>query len=586
MRPTALRVSRSASGRGSDAASRAVLVVVLGLLILLVGLPVQGVFAWALSEEGRAVLGSFFTSSVRQTLLTNTITLGLSVAALGTAAAFVLAYGQARIRFPGRRLVHLLCLVPIISPPFAVAAATIQLFGRRGIISWGIFGERTDLVYGLPGLTFVLALSCLPPAYLNLLGMLRGLDPAQEEAASSLGASRWRVFRTVTLPLLIPGFGGAFLLLFVEAISDLSNPLVLGGDFHVLASRAYLAITGEFNLARGAAFALVLMLPAVLVFAVQRYWASRGSHISITGRPSGGPQRERSPLVVVPALVVVYGTAGTILLLYGTIIAGAFLGQLGTVGSALAALRTGEPWGEAVAQIEPTVEHMAYVLSGAGNEAIFDTVRLALIATPIAGVSGMLTAWLVVTRLRIGAGLLDFFGMMGIAVPGTVIGIGYVIAYSTPTSLFGVPVLPQLVFGSAVFGGAAGIVMAYASGSSPAGQRAGISALSQIDPALEEASASLGARTGETLRRITLPLIRPALLTGLMYAFAQAMTSVSAVIFLQTSQISILTLQIYTETERARYGNAFAFCVVLMGIVLTAMLLIHLVTRRMQGVRT
>lgn len=568
-----------------DPVSRVLLVITLAALVLTVGMPVYGVLTYALSAEGLDVLTSFFTSPARRTIFTNTMLLGVMVGLVGTAVAFVLAYAQARMRFPGQRLVHILTLVPIISPPFAVAAATIQLLGRRGIITWGVFGERTDFIYGLTGLTLVLSLSYLPLAYLNLLGMLRALDPAHEEAASSLGASKWRIFRTVTLPLMVPGFGGAFLLLFVEAISDLSNPLVLGGDFHVLASRAYLAITGEFNLARGAAFAMVLMLPAVLVFAIQRYWASRGSHISVTGKPSGAPVRERHPAVVVPALAVTYSVAGAVVLLYGTIVAGAFVQQLGGFGSFFAGLRTGDGFAEAASNIELTTSHMEFVLTGAGNQAVWDTVRLALVATPIAGLLGMMIAWLVVTRLRLTSGWLDFFGMLGIAVPGTVIGVGYVIAYSTPITLFGVPLLPQLVFGSAFLGGAAGIVMALTTGSTAAGQRTGIAALRQIDPSLEEASLSLGVDSAGTFRRITLPLIRPAFMTGLMYAFAQAMTSVSAIIFLQTSQISLLTVSIYTETERARYGNAFALCVMLMGIVLAAMLVIHLATSRMRSVR-
>lgn len=559
--------------------TRLLLGVVVLILGLLVGIPVASVLSQALSPGGRDVLVWFSTSPAGHTIFTNTVVLGLTVGAVGTSVAFILAYAQARMKFPGQRIIHILTMVPIISPPFAVAAATIHLFGRRGIISWGIFGERSDAIYGLPGLTFVLALSYLPLAYINLLGMLRSLDPAHEEAASSLGASKFRVFRTVTLPMLVPGFGGAFLLLFVEAISDLSNPLVLGGDYHVLASRAFLAISGGgADFTRGAVYALILMVPAVLVFAVQRYWAGRGAVVSITGKPSGTHRRERTPAVVVPVLTVVYAVAGTILMLYGTIVVGAFVPGLGQFGSMFAALRTGEDFSQAAADVEFTAESIRYVLTGAGQDAVFDTVRLAIIATPLAGLLGMIIAWLVVTRIRRGAALLDFAGMLGLAIPGTVLGIGYVLAYSSPTTIAGVPVLPQLVFGSAFLGGAAAIVMAYASGSSPAGQRSGIAALRQLDPTLEEASQSLGVSTAGTFRKITLPLIRPAFMVGLMYAFAQAMTSVSAIIFLQTAEINILTFQIYTEIERARYTNAFAFCVVLMVIVLTAMLIIHLLT--------
>jgi len=141
----------------------------------------------------------------------------------------MLAYVQARVAFRGKRLFHLVCLVPIVSPPFAVATASITLFGRNGLISKQLLGQQWN-IYGLSGLTLVLTLSFFPVAYMNLLGMFRSLDPTMEEAASSLGASRWTIFRTVTLPMMIPGIAASFLLLFVEAIADLANPLVIGGD--------------------------------------------------------------------------------------------------------------------------------------------------------------------------------------------------------------------------------------------------------------------------------------------------------------------------------------------------------------------
>src|SRR5690606_38628160 len=124
----------------------------------------------------------------------------------------------------------------------------------------------------LPGLTIVLSLSFFPAAYMNMLGLLKSLDPSLDEAAASIGANKWRVFRTVTVPMLLPGLLSSFLLLFVEAIADLANPLVIGGDFTVLSSRAYIAITGEYNVGAGAAYSLILLLPGLIVFLIQRYW--------------------------------------------------------------------------------------------------------------------------------------------------------------------------------------------------------------------------------------------------------------------------------------------------------------------------
>lgn len=398
---------------------------------------------------------------------------------------------------------------------------------------------------------------------MNLLGMLKALDPAHEEAATSLGASKFAVLRSITLPMLVPGFAGGFLLLFVETISDLSNPLVLGGDYQVLASRAYLAIIGEYNLPGGAAYSVVLLAPALVMFLLQRYWSERASTVSVTGKPTGRHTEITTWWAKGPALVVGYTVGLVVILIYGAILVGGFVRILGVNNTF-------------------TLSNYRYIFTGIGNDAIIDTTLLAVIATPIAGVLGMIIAWLVVTRVRRGAGVLDFLGMLGLAVPGTVIGIGFAIQYNSPVTVLGVPLLPALAGGGAVMGGAIAIVMVYVAGSSPAGQRTGIASLRQIDPSLEEASISLGESTAGTFRRITLPLVRPAFLAGLTYAFARAMTSVSAVIFLTTPSNRILTSQIYAEVDRGRFGNAFAFCTILILIVLIAMAIINLLTKRME----
>lgn len=221
---------------------------------------------------------------------------------------------------PGKRILHVIALMPIVSPPFAIATATVVLYGRRGVISNGVFGVEYD-IYGLDGLVFVLSLSLFPVAYLGLLGMLRGLDPALEEAAMNMGASRWRILRTLILPLVAPGLVAPFLLLFVEAIADLANPLVLGGDYTVLASRAYLAVTGEYDITGAAVYCVILLVPSLAMYFGQRRWMSRKVRTTITGRPSGSVHLitgwTRWPFYGLALLA-----AAVILSLYGTVIVG------------------------------------------------------------------------------------------------------------------------------------------------------------------------------------------------------------------------------------------------------------------------
>jgi len=527
------------------------LAIAIGFVLVAIIWPIASMVSVSLTGEAFAVFERYLTPPQGQILI-NTVILGIVVATIGTLIGFLFAYVQVRVPLPRylKRFMHLMALLPVVSPPFALALAAIILFGRSGLITRDLLGIPFN-IYGLPGLTLVMSLSFFPVAYISLSGLLRALDPALDEAATNLGASRWRTFRTVTLPLLIPGLASSFLLLFVEALADLGNPIVLGGNFQVLASRLYLAIIGQYDLLAGAVLGILLLVPSLIVYFVHRYYAERASVISVTGKPSGRPaeltHRPTAIVLAVAALLV----SLLVLLMYATILFGAFTNLVG-VDNTL------------------TLKNFAFVLFGYGVEAVTDTVLLAGIATPIAGLIGVIIAFLVVRGRFFGRGALDFGTMLGLAVPGTVFGIGYLLAFNTPTEVGGVTIFPKLTGGAGVLGGAVAIVLVYIVRSAPGGLRSGAAALQQIDPTIEEASVSLGADQSTTFRRVVLPLIRPAFLTGLIYSFARSMTAISAVIFLTTPSTRIMTQQILNETNAARFGNAFAYCVILIVIVCAA----------------
>lgn len=550
------------SGAKYDIFTKIALVLVVLIIGFLILLPLANILVYSTQPSGSAILKNSWSDIVTRDIIWNTVKLGLSVAFLGTLLGFIMAYTQARVEFRGKKVLHIINLIPIISPPFAFATAVIVLFGRSGIITRGVFDWRPTL-YGYTGLVLVLTLSFFPIAYMNLLGMLRSLDPALDEAGSSLGANKWRVFRTVTVPLLIPGFAGSFLLLFIETIADLANPLIIGGNYTVLASRAYMAINGDYDISLAAGYSTLLLLPALLVFLIQRYWAQKRSVVSVTGKPSGRPTMVTSKPAKFFLLSVTGLLTSLVILVYLTVVFGAFTKIIGVNN-------------------EFTLDNFRYLLSGFANGAIKTTATLALIATPLAGIFGMIIAWLVIRKVRRGAEALDFLGMLGIAVPGTVIGIGYAITYNDPVKIGDFTVFPQVGGGGALLGGAIAIVMVYIIRSSPAGQRSGISQLQQIDPAIEEASASLGASGGKTFRLVTLPLISGAFLSGLMYAFAHSMTTLSPIIFLVTPDTSILTQKILAEADQGRYGNVFALCCILIVLIMIIGGLINLLVRKTQ----
>ncbi len=550
------------SGAKYDIFTKIALVLVVLIIGFLILLTLANILVYSTQPSGSSILKNSWSDIVTRDIIWNTVKLGLSVAFLGTLLGFIMAYTQARVEFRGKKILHIINLIPIISPPFAFATAVIVLFGRSGIITRGLFDWRPTL-YGYPGLVLVLTLSFFPIAYMNLLGMLRSLDPALDEAGSSLGASKWKVFKTVTLPLLIPGFAGSFLLLFIEAIADLANPIIIGGNYTVLASRAYMAINGDYDISLAAGYSTLLLLPALLVFLIQRYWAQKRSVVSVTGKPSGRPTMVTSKPAKFLLLSVTGLLTSLVILVYLTVVFGAFVKIIGVNN-------------------EFTLDNFRYLLGGFANGAIKTTATLAFIATPLAGIFGMVIAWLVIRKVRRGAEALDFLGMLGIAVPGTVIGIGYAITYNDPVKIGDFTIFPQVGGGGAILGGAIAIVMVYIIRSSPAGQRSGISQLQQIDPAIEEASASLGAAGGKTFRLITLPLISGAYLSGLMYAFAHSMTTLSPIIFLVTPDTSILTQKILAEADQGRYGNVFALCCILIVLIMIIGGLINLFVRKTQ----
>jgi len=557
----------------NDPLTTIVLVIATLFVFITIILPIAAMIGESTSPQGLPLFTKYLSEPAYQTIIGNTVVMGLLVALIGTAVGFLFAYVQVKVKVPFKRLMHIVALIPVISPPFALATAIIVLFGRNGMISRGVFGVRYD-IYGLDGLTLVLSLSLFTIAYLNLKGMMQALDPALDEAATNLGADKWRIFRTVTVPMLIPGIAGSFLLLFVEAIADLGNPLVLGGNYEVLAGRVYVSITGMFDTTAGAVFSVILLVPAITVFVVQRYWISRASVVSVTGKPTGTPQLITHPLVRWPLFALVMAIVALILIIYLTIFMGAFVKIVGVDNTF-------------------TMDNFIGVITGYGSKAMTDTTLLSTIATPAAGLIGIVMAFLIARKKFPGRGLLDFATMLGIAVPGTVFGIGYLLVFNNPIVLtlpaigdnapIALTLIPKLTGSRAIFGGALAIVIIYIIRSVPAALRSGVAFLSQIDPAIEEASVSLGADSGRTFRKITLPLVRPAFLSGLIYAFARSMTTISAIIFLTTPETRIMTQQILNEVENGRYGRASAYCVILIGIVLIAIGILYVTVGSTSG---
>jgi iron(III) transport system permease protein len=467
----------------------------------------------------------------------NSLLMGLLTASLGSLVGFIFAFTVTRTSIPFKKFFNLIAIIPIISPPFIGALAIIMLFGNNGFISSHILGLVNTQIYGIKGLLFAQIVTFFPVAYINLKGVLESISPTLEDAAMDLGGSRFKVFTKVTLPLAVPGLASSMLVLFIETLADFGNPLILAGSrFPILSVQAYLEITGMYNLPKGAALALLLLIPSLTAFFLQKYWVSKKQYVTITGKPTTSSIKLVSPAVKWILFGIISIFAFIIIMIYATIVWGAFANVWGSDNT----------W---------TLRHFAYVF-GVGFEAVKDTVIIAGLATPASGILGMVIAFLVVRKHFPGKHFIEVSSLLSFAVPGTVIGIGYILAFNDyPFLLTGTLAILLLNF-----------IFRYV----PVGIQSGVAVLRQIDPSIEEAAVDLGADSKSTFRKITLPMMVPAFFSSLIYSFVRAMTAISAAIFLVSSNWSLMTVQIMSQVESGRLGAAAAFSLVLVLIILTA----------------
>lgn len=500
------------------------------------------------TNEGAFSLSTFWDivskASFRKTFM-NSMKLGAITAALASIIGYIFAYAITRTNIPFKSFFKMIATLPIISPPFVLSLSMIFLFGRMGVITNKIFGIDSFNIYGLNSLVVIQVMSFFPIAYLTLTGILEAIDPSVEDAALNLGASRWQIFKSITLPLSMPGIVSAVLLVFIQSLEDFSNPAVIGGNYSTLAVEAYRVITGMYELKSGAVLAILLLLPTLIAYLLQKYWISGKSFVTVTGKPSQNRPKISEKHIVIPMFIVCLMFTGIIILFYGTVLFGAFVKVWG-VNNTL------------------TFDHFKYVFS-LGWEPLKNSILIAVIVTPVTGLLGMVIAYLVIRKEFIGKHFMEFSSMLTFALPGTVVGIGYILAFNDK---------PFLLTGTLAI-----LVIALTFRNMPVGIEAGTSALQQIDKSIEEASTNLGANSSQTFRRITLPLIKQAFFSGLVFAFVRAMTAVSSIIFLISARWNLATAKIFSLFEVSKFSDAAAYIIIMITVIMTAIGILNLLVR-------
>ena len=517
------------------------------LLLLFVVYPLVTLLGRVLFDHGvftTAGIAAILTDRHQIRAFWNSLFLALLVGGGGTIIGFLFAFTAARSRLPRWLLtvIDAAVLLPLVSPPFTTAIAMIFSFGPRGLITYELLGLKGVTVYGVVSTLASEILTYFPIAYLTLRPLLAAIDSNLEGMALSLGASRWRVFRTVTLPLCIPGLANAFLLLFAASLADFATPLILAGNnFPVLPTQAYLQITGLFDLRGGAALSFMLLMPALGVFLLQRYWVGRRFYVTVTGKGAGqAPFDSISPGVRVVLLAGCALVAATILYFYLLLLYASLVQALG-------------------ADHALTFRHYRVIFTE-GLRVIRDTLVIAGLAMPLGGLYGILLGYLVARKAFVGRRTMELVSMINYALPGTIVGIAYLIAFNDP---------PIELTGTALI-----IIACYVFRYGATGIRATVAMLQQIDKSLEEASQGLGAGSGTTFRRVTLPLILPAFFAGLGVVFIRSMTAISATIFLVSISWTLITVRILENITELSLGPAAAYSVLVVVIVFVVIALI------------
>jgi len=554
-RPSALSTPEKVSPLKRDPALLPALAAIWISLAVFVLYPLFRLFLTTFMVEGQfsfANLGAVVTNWYDRQAFLNSLWLAATVSVSGTVLGYIYAFAVTRIAMPSwlKWLLAAITTLPLISPPFTSSIALTLSLGPNGILL-KFFGIENFSFYGFWGTWMSETLTYFPVSFLTLSAVLSAIDPTLEDAGLSLGASPGRVFRTVTFPLSTPGIANSVLLLFASSLADFATPLVLAGhSFPVLPTQAYLQITGLYDLRGGAALSFLLLLPAMAVYVLQRFWVGKKSYVTISGK-TGSRSSFKSKGMLAESLVlgVCFFVTAFILYLYSLILWGALVKVWGVDNSM-------------------TLENFRYVFTH-GRKAIIDTLSIAAVATPLGGLMAVVVGYIAQRKRFFGNRAMEFFSMLNYALPGTVVGIAYVIAFNER---------PILLTGTMAI-----LVAAYMFRYHAAGIRAVIASLHQIDPSIEEASASLGAGAARTFFRVTVPLVIPAVLMGMRYLFIHCMTAISATIFLVSVRWSLLTTRILECMTELQFAQACAFSMVLILLVFCATAVLTGLTRFAAG---
>jgi iron(III) transport system permease protein len=486
-------------------------------------------------------------ASITNSLLVSTIAMVVTVT-----LAFGYAYALTRTRMAGKAVFRVAAMLPLFAPSLVHGFAFVYVFGNNGV-----FTRATGLnvgIYGAKGIVLAEVFYCFPHALLILVAALAATDARLYDAARTLGASPLRTFRTVTLPGARYGLLSACFVVFTLVITDFGAPKVIGGKFSVMATEIYSQVSGQQNFTMGATVSVVLLVPALLAFVLDRLIQRRQyALISSAARPL---EPGRRPL------------ADALLGAYCTLIAAAIVGVYLVVAVSSFVVRW--PY-----DFSLTLRHYTFDTIG-GYQPLWNSVYVALLTAVLGTVITLAAAYAVEKCRTRASGPLYLLAILPLSIPGMVLGLAYIFTFNAPGSLLNslYATIPLLVIANVVHYFTVGFLT-------------GTTALRQMDPEFENVSASLGVPFYRTAWRVTLPIALPSVIAISMYFFLNAMVTLSAVVFLVAPGLELAAVAVLLMDDAGDTAQAAAMSVLIvaigLGVRLLYALLLRGVTRRTEA---
>jgi iron(III) transport system permease protein len=482
----------------------------------------------------------YFTTSYTLNALWHSLYVSFATTIIVTVVVFFFAYAMTRTTIAGKTFFRNLIMMPLIAPSIMQALALIYLFGRNGLITAHLLKTGWN-IYGSTGIIVSEVLYCLPHAFVILYTTLSAVDVRLDEAAESLGAGPLKTFTRITIPSAKYGIFSAAALTFNLTITDFGNPVVIGANYNVLATEIYSQVTNLYRFDLGATISIILLVPSMIAFMVN-YYISRKTFSMISGaaKPVVPPSR---PLKKFSYSAYCTLISACIILIFATVVIGSFV-KIWPYDWSL------------------TFKHYHFP-SIAGYSAIWTSVWVALIVGVAGSFLTLVAGYVMETRKPFLKRFIYLLSVMPAAIPGLVMGLGYILAFNKPYYFFyGTPWI--IVINIIICNFTLGILSS-------------ISNLRNIDPSIEEAALSLGGDTIRTFFRIVFPLSRVAFFQNFVYFFMRAMTTISAVIFLVSAKVHLAAIEIIMLDNDGWTASADAMCTCIIVIVLVMLGILRIV---------